>query len=396
MATIPRSIYIIACIQFINIVDFMMVMPLGPDFVKHLSVASNQIGWISGSYTLAAAVAGVLLSPYLDFWSRKKMIIISTFGLALTTMLTALVWDLYSLMFMRLIAGVFGGLATALSLAMVIDLVKAENRGKAIATVMSAFSIASIVGVPLGLELALRFQWNAPFIVIGVLGFIVCYLAFLFLPNVKSHQPTAKSLTIKSLLSSKIIVYGYLMIATVMFSGFLIIPFITNYFVFNLQFPREDIGLVYLAGGIASLLTMQLSGRWIDKYGAMPFSVIGTIIFAFVLLLGFYPKSPFLTIYVMTILFMVGMNMRGITNQIVLSKIPKPSMRAAYMSMQSAVQHTATTLAAVCGSLMLVEGEAGILIGMGAVVVFAVLVSVVQPLLIYWVKRSQLSYEEIK
>lgn len=396
MTKIPYSIYIIACIQFVNIVDFMMVMPLGPDFVLHLSMASNQIGWVSGSYTLAAAIAGVLLSPHLDKWPRKRLILFSSFGLALTTLLTSLVWDLYSLMVMRLFAGIFGGLATSTSLAMVIDLVKAENRGKAIATVMSSFSIASIVGVPLGLELALRFQWNAPFIVIGILGFIVCYFSYLFLPTVQHNKQRDGAPTIKSLLSNRVIVYGYLMIATVMFAGFLIIPFITNYFVFNLHFPREEIGLVYLFGGIASLLTMQLSGRWIDVHGAIPFSVIGTVIFGFVLLLGFYPHVPYLTAYAITIMFMVGMNMRGITNQIVLSKIPKPSIRAGYMSMQGAVQHISTTLAAMCASLILVEGEGGILIGMENVVILALLISLAQPVLIYKAKRSQLSYEQIK
>ena len=394
--SVSRAIFVIACIQFVNIVDFMMVMPLGPDFVTHLSIASNQIGWISGSYTLAAAIAGIVFSPLLDKWQRKRMVIISSFCLAITTLLTAFVWDMASLMFMRLFAGVFGGLATSVSMAMVIDMVPAPQRGKAIATVMSAFSIASIVGVPIGLELALRVQWNAPFVVVGLLGLVVSFLAMVLLPNSTIKNTKQSVVSFKALMSNKVVVHGYLLIAVVMFAGFLIIPFITNYFVFNLNFPRQEIGLVYLVGGIASLVTIQLTGRWVDKYGAMTFSILGTVILLFVLLFGFYFAPPFLSVYLMFTLFMVGMNMRGITNKIVLSKIPKPEIRAGYMSMQNAVQHIATTLAAICGSLMMMEGAEGQLVGMTSVVILALVVSVLQPFLILSIKKSKLSYEFIK
>jgi predicted MFS family arabinose efflux permease len=394
--SVSRAIFVIACIQFVNIVDFMMVMPLGPDFVTHLSIASNQIGWISGSYTLAAAIAGIVFSPLLDKWQRKRMVIISSFCLAITTLLTAFVWDMASLMFMRLFAGVFGGLATSVAMAMVIDMVPAPQRGKAIATVMSAFSIASIVGVPIGLELALRVQWNAPFVVVGLLGLVVSFLAMVLLPNSTIKNTKQSAVSFKALMSNKVVVHGYLLIAVVMFAGFLIIPFITNYFVFNLNFPRQEIGLVYLVGGIASLVTIQLTGRWVDKYGAMTFSILGTVILLFVLLFGFYFAPPFLSVYLMFTLFMVGMNMRGITNKIVLSKIPKPEIRAGYMSMQNAVQHIATTLAAICGSLMMMEGAEGQLVGMTSVVILALVVSVLQPFLILSIKKSKLSYEFIK
>ena len=394
--SVSRAIFVIACIQFVNIVDFMMVMPLGPDFVTHLSIASNQIGWVSGSYTLAAAIAGIVFSPLLDKWQRKRMVIISSFCLAITTLLTAFVWDMASLMFMRLFAGVFGGLATSVSMAMVIDMVPAPQRGKAIATVMSAFSIASIVGVPIGLELALRVQWNAPFVVVGLLGLVVSFLAMVLLPNSTIKNTKQSAVSFKALMSNKVVVHGYLLIAVVMFAGFLIIPFITNYFVFNLHFPRQEIGLVYLVGGIASLVTIQLTGRWVDKYGAMTFSILGTVILLFVLLFGFYFAPPFLSVYLMFTLFMVGMNMRGITNKIVLSKIPKPEIRAGYMSMQNAVQHIATTLAAICGSLMMMEGAEGQLVGMTSVVILALVVSVLQPFLILSIKKSKLSYEFIK
>ena len=48
-------VLLVAAVQFVNILDFMMVMPLGPDFAAALGIPTSHIGMIGGSYTLAAA-----------------------------------------------------------------------------------------------------------------------------------------------------------------------------------------------------------------------------------------------------------------------------------------------------------------------------------------------------
>ena len=52
-----RVVILVTLIQFINIVDFMMVMPLGPDFARDLNIPMSDLGLIGGSYTFAAAAS---------------------------------------------------------------------------------------------------------------------------------------------------------------------------------------------------------------------------------------------------------------------------------------------------------------------------------------------------
>ena len=56
-------IFLVGAIQFVNILDFMMVMPLGPDFAKALGIPTAHLGIVGGSYTAAAAVAGLVAAP---------------------------------------------------------------------------------------------------------------------------------------------------------------------------------------------------------------------------------------------------------------------------------------------------------------------------------------------
>src|SRR2546426_12413880 len=53
-------LFLVGAVQFINVLDFMMVMPLGPDFAAHLGIPTSHLGYIGGSYVAAAAVAGLL------------------------------------------------------------------------------------------------------------------------------------------------------------------------------------------------------------------------------------------------------------------------------------------------------------------------------------------------
>ncbi|HZX41762.1 MAG TPA: MFS transporter, partial [Myxococcaceae bacterium] len=160
-------VFLIGAVQFINIWDFVMVMPLGPDFARALGIPLSRLGLIGGAYTAAAAVAGVLGSTFLDRFDRRPALAVAMTGLVLGTLAGGLAWNFESLLAARFLAGAFGGPATSLSLSIIADAVPPERRGKAMGAVMGAFSVASVVGVPLSLQLSIWGGWRLPFLGVG-------------------------------------------------------------------------------------------------------------------------------------------------------------------------------------------------------------------------------------
>src|SRR5947208_1407293 len=77
----------------------------------------------------------------------------------------------------RAVAGAFGGVAGALILAIVGDVVPEQRRGAAMGMVMSSFSVASICGVPIGLVLASTFNWHVPFFALAGFSLVVLFAA---------------------------------------------------------------------------------------------------------------------------------------------------------------------------------------------------------------------------
>src|SRR5260370_22917338 len=83
-------VFLIAAVQFVNILDFVMVMPMGPDFAAALGIPSAKLGMIGGSYTAAAPLSGLAGSFFLHRFDPRPALGVAMLGLAAGTALGSL------------------------------------------------------------------------------------------------------------------------------------------------------------------------------------------------------------------------------------------------------------------------------------------------------------------
>ena len=142
---------ILALVQFTSIVDFMVVMPLGPQLIRELGLTTGQFSLIVASYSISAGVAGLLASSIMDRFGRKAAYLSLFAGFLLGTLACGLATDYYMLLAARALTGAFGGILGGLALTIIADVFPEEQRGRATGVLMSAFALAPVVGVPVGL-----------------------------------------------------------------------------------------------------------------------------------------------------------------------------------------------------------------------------------------------------
>jgi predicted MFS family arabinose efflux permease len=351
-------VFCVAAVQFVNILDFMIVMPLGPDFAKALGIPLSHLGYVGGAYTAAACVSGLAGALFLDKFDRRKALGVAMLGLVLGTLSGAFARDLTTLMLARIVAGAFGGPATSLSYSIIADVIPAERRGRVMGIVMGAFAIASVFGVPAGLELARLGSWKLPFIAVAALGAVLGTFAHAALPPMIGHLATARTRSAIADLTAMMrldLALSLAMTFIVMAAGFVLIPHFSSYLLFNLHYPREHLGLLYLAGGSVSFFTMRGVGRLVDRYGSAKVGTIGAVFIAIIIYLGFMRMPPALPVLAIFVGFMMGNSFRNVAYNTLTSKVPLPAERARFSSIQSAVQHFAAAAAAFLSSTMVAE-----------------------------------------
>lgn len=389
-ATVTRSpplsertlVFLVGAVQFVNILDFVIVMPLGPDFAAALNIPTSLVGVVGGSYTAAAAVAGLVGSLFLDRYDRRSALGVAMLGLMLGTAAGGLANGLTGLLAARIVAGLFGGPATSIALAIIADSVPPGRRGKAMGSVMGAFAVASVLGVPAGLELARLFGWRAPFFAVATLSLLVTAGVLLRLPPLREHLRKARTVSTqpRGPLLDRLSVLSLTGTALVMLGVFSIVPNISAFVQHNLGYPREQLGMLYLVGGAASFVVMRLVGALVDRYGATLLVGLGTILFAGSTVATFVVPRPPLPVLPLFVLFMLSGSVRNVPLQALASRVPRPEQRARFMSAQSATQHMASAVAASGASLFLGADPSGRLLGMDRVGTAAALISLAIPI----------------
>ena len=180
-------IILLAAIQFSYIVDFVVMMPLGPILMNQFKISPAQFGVLVSSYNYAAAISGLSFGLIADRFARKILFGRIMLGFIVGTLLCGLATSYTLLVAARIFTGLFGGILNALVFVMVTDIVPFERRGKAMGIVMSSFSIAAVVGVPLGLMIADSFGWQWTFFFIASFSTLIWILALRILPMLADH-----------------------------------------------------------------------------------------------------------------------------------------------------------------------------------------------------------------
>jgi predicted MFS family arabinose efflux permease len=386
-----KLIVLLATVQFVNILDFMMVMPLGPDFALALGIPTSRLGVVAGSYTAAAAVAGIIGALFLDRFDRKRALAVAMLGLAVGTASGALAHSFAGLVGARILAGTFGGPASAVAFAILTDVVPPERRGKAMGAVFGAFSAASVLGVPAGLRLALLGGWRAPFIAVACLGLLVVLAVLAVLPPMRAHldrqSGQARARPVGPFLADRGVQLSLASTAVIFMGLFALVSNLWAFLELNLGYPNNQKDLLYAAGGVLSFFGMRIGGAIVDRRGALAVTVFGTLLMAIILTTGFIPAHPLLPIVILFPSFMLANGVRSVALNALASKVPPPAERARFMSAQITTQHMSAAVGAMISSLLLHERPDKSLEGIPTVALMTLVLAAALPFFVAAIDR---------
>ena len=371
----PRELPLLltlAAVQFTHIVDFMIMMPLGPQFMRLFAIGPQQFGFMVSAYTFAAAASGFVAAFWIDRFDRKRALLWLYVGFIIATALCGLAPDYPLLLAARVVAGAFGGVLGGLVFAIVADLVPYRRRATATGIVAAAFSLAAVAGVPLSLWIAAQFSWRAPFLALAGLSVVVGIAATRLIPSLAAHvtsgsrrQPLAQLRAIFGVPNHR---RAFALMIVLTCSVFSVVPFVAAYNVANVGVSEADIALIYFAGGATSLVTAQVIGRLADRYGKKRlFVILALLSLAPILVVTHLPPMPLRWVVPLSVLFFVFVPGRfGPATALVTGSV-EPRLRGSFMSFNASIQQLASGVASLVAGLIIGRAADGTLTHYGIV-----------------------------
>ena len=361
-------LFTLAGIQFTHILDFMIMMPLGPQFTALFGISNAQFGLLVSAYTLSAGLSGLMAATYIDRFSRKRLLLTmyTLFGLA--TLACGLAPDYAWLMVARVAAGLFGGVLSALSQTIVADVIPFERRGRAMSVVMTSFSVSTVAGVPLGLFLAAHLSWHAPFFGIAALVGLLSWGAWQTLPRLDAHLHHPERVSVWRGIGQVLVEVNHLkafgVSGLMMFAGFTVIPYITIYLQSNAGMQTAEVPWIYLCGGVATLLSARYFGRLTDRMGKVRvFQRLALAVTVPLMATTLSQGLPLWGLLAISTLLFTMMSGRMIPGMAMISSAVEPRLRGTFMTLNSAVQSASMGLAALVAGLIIGRDAQGQLTG---------------------------------
>ena len=357
---------LLAAVQFTHIVDFMILMPLGPQLMRDLHIGPGRFSSLVAAYTISSGIVGLLAAPFIDRFDRRKLLLFAYGGFITGTLFCALSMNATTLLMGRALSGTFGGLSLAMVMSIISDVVPPERRAAGMGVIMAAFSAAAALGVPFGLQLAEQLRWEAPFFMLAGIAMIVWLIVFTRLPAIRGHLHHHKedpTRAFRELLRDANAGRALLFMSATVFGHFAIIPLLSPYLVANVGLPERDLFLVYLTGGVATVFTAPVTGRLADALGRRRvFTFLVAVACVVTLILTNAGRLPLWAVLVLAGGFFIFASGRFIPGQAIMTLAVPASRRGAFMSLSGCARDLAMGLAATVGGWIVTKTPSGQLV----------------------------------
>jgi len=354
----------LAFLQFAVILDFMLMSPLGATIMPALRIGPAQFGLVVSAYAFSAAISGLLTAGFADRFDRKRILLFFYAGFVAGTAWCGLAQSFHSLLLARIVTGLFGGVIGSVVLAIAADLFPAQQRGRVMGLIQTAFAASQVLGIPIGLALSNRWDWHAPFLAMAGLGLLAGLVVAWRLQPVSAHLQAPREHGAWRHLLHTLAVPRHLpaFAATALLSigGFMLMPFGSAFIVGNLGIDLHSLPTIYLITGLCAIVFGPLIGRATDRLGILRVFTFGTLAsIVMVLIYTHLVRASLAWLIVVNVLLFAAIFSRMIPFQALAASVPPVAQRGAFNAIAASVQQLSGGLASLIAGQIVSVGTDG-------------------------------------
>lgn len=254
------AVFLIGTIEYIitGIIEMIAV---------DLGVSTSKVGLLVTVFALAAAIIAPILIALTINVDRKKLLMatLSVFIASNGLMFVNLSYE--TVIWIRIIQGVSGGISTVVAMAVATRLVDKERRGRAIGIILMGLSSSLVLGVPIGTFFSEMFGWRVLFILIGLLSVLPLLIIYKKVPAIKEEDKVTLRMQLSILKNPKILTA--LVITLFYIGGYsTLFTYITPFLQATSSLSITEVSGVLFLAGICSFVGSRVGGQLADAKGS--------------------------------------------------------------------------------------------------------------------------------
>jgi len=316
----------------------MLISPIFPRIREQLGIAEHALGTLVFADAVMLGLVALIAGPISDRIGRRRILLAGTGLMAVALALHAFAFDYVSLLVARALAGAAGGVLSGSAVAYVGDYFPYQRRGWATGWVMTGMAFGHIIGIPAGTVVAAHFGFRAAYLLFGASMTATFLLVWRVVPQPNVARATSplsvgsalrgyRDLAAQSAVRAAVAVFAMTFLGNALF-----VIYMPTWLETSLGATPTQVASLFLAGGIANVLTGPRAGRLSDRIGRKQVIIAASVGLALVVFSVPFLVRSYLAALVFFVLVMMLFAARVGPFQALLTQLVPGSSRGTLMS----------------------------------------------------------------
>jgi predicted MFS family arabinose efflux permease len=321
-----------------------------------LRVSIATAGQLISAAALLMCIGAPLLAAVVAGWDRRRLLALSMVWFALAHFACAAAPDFATLLLLRVLAVVSPAIFTPQAAACVGLLVPAQQRGRAITFVFLGWSVASVLGMPMGAFVGGVAGWRVAFALIGIMSIAGAFWVWRSLPDGVKPPALSRAAWSETFRSPALMLC---VVVTVLYAAgqFVLFSYFAPYFKQQIGITPGELSLLFMWFGVFGFIGNMLMSRHIDRTGA-PRAVMIAIAAMALSLLAWPLGTSLVLAAVVMVPWALGCFSSNSAQQARLVAIAPP-LAPASIALNSSAMYAGQAVGAAAGGWLIAQGSMG-------------------------------------
>ncbi|HUR89206.1 MAG TPA: MFS transporter [Ramlibacter sp.] len=338
------------------------------DISTSLEISVATAGQLISAGALLMCLGAPLLAAVVAGWDRRRLLALSMLWYGVFHLACIAASSFAALLPLRVVALIAPAIFTPQAAACVGLLVPPDQRGRAITFVFLGWSIASVLGLPMGAYVGGTLGWRSAFALVGIMSLVSALWVWRRMPDGVKPPALSRAAWVQTLGSRALMLC---VLVTVLYSAgqFVVLSYMAPYFKAKIDITPGQLGLLFMWFGVFGFVGNMLMSKRIDKIGAPRAVMLGVTCMAVTLLV--FPLATSLVLAAIVIIpWGLGCFSSNSAQQARLVGIAAP-LASASIALNSSAMYAGQAIGAASGGWMIAQGSMDSLHWVGFVILLA-------------------------